>query len=184
MSRYIMSATARDRSGIVANVSQAILDLHGNMEAASQTVHRGYFAMMVLCDLPDDLTADDLAAAVHTTAGADLHVYVTDYLPPDGKSDDTQTFIVTAVGPDKPGILNALAGYLGSRKINIDDLYCFIEEGNFVVMCEVSIPNRLDVFMLQADLESIGRAGGFTANIRHENIFVATNELPLSRKVR
>lgn len=184
MPQYIMSLTAQDRSGIVAAVSQALLGFQGNIEAASQTVHRGYFAMMVLCDLPPEVTPDQLLDAIHAQAGADLHVYLTDYQPPASDPTEAHTFIVTAVGPDKPGILHTLTTYLGSRQINIDDLYCFVDQGSFVVICEVSIPATVDVFMLQADLESIGRTGGFTANVQHENIFVATNELPLTRKTK
>ena len=184
MPQYIMSITAKDRSGIVAAVSTAILGLDGNIEAASQTVHRGYFAMMVLCSLPDTVPADQLTAAIHSQAGTDLHVYLADYDPPQAQATDAQTFIVTAVGPDKPGILHALTSHLASRNVNVDDLYCFVDEGNFIIICEASIPAAVDVFMLQADLESIGRTGGFTANVQHENIFVATNELPLTRKAR
>ena len=176
---YIISITAQDRSGIVAGVSEALLDLGGNIEAASQTVHQGYFAMILLCTFaqtPDPtVVSDDIRRA----AGEDLHVYVTEHRHTRKSPQSTQTFIVTAIGPDRPGILHALTEYLASKKVNIDDLYCTVRQDEFVVICQTSVPASLDVARLQQELEAVGRQRGFAAHFQHENIFVATNELGL-----
>jgi len=182
MGKYIVSITSHDRSGIVAGVSEAIVALNGNIEAASQTVHQGYFAMIVLCSLPEDTSTEIITEQVQAHAGRDLHVYVTEYqagAPPSQNSE--QTFIATAIGPDKPGILYALTRYLASKKINIDDLYCCVKERNFVVICQITVPEKMDVCMLQMDLEAVGQEGGFEAHLQHENIFNATNELRFGR---
>jgi len=181
--KYIMSVTAQDRAGIVAGVGEAGLALGGNIEAASQTVHQGYFAMMILWSLPADVTTDQLVKAVRERTGADLHVYVTPYEP--SAAQDTsqmQSFVITSLGPDKPGILHTLSAYLASKRINIDDLYATVKGEDFVVICQVAVPVELDVFMLQADLESVGRSLGLTIQMQHEDIFVATNELSLRRQ--
>ena len=185
MVRYIMSITAQDRAGIVAKVSGALLELGGNVEAASQTVHQGYFAMIVLCGFEAaGPSAEGLREAVLKEAGADLHVYVTEYRAArQAAGAEMQGFIVTAVGADRPGILCALANYLASKEINIDDLYGYIDGENFVVICQVSVPVELDVFMLQADLEAVGAEGKFRVNMQHENIFVATNELAVKNRI-
>ena len=178
MPRYIMSITAQDRPGIVAAVSEAILQLDGNIEAASQTVHQGYFAMIILCAFDAQTQAPELSDLVHDKAGPDLHVYVTPYQTKTNKSViDPQSFIVTSIGPDKPGILQALSSYLASKRINIDDLYAYVDRENFVVICQASVPSDLDVFMLQADLEAVGQDRGFKVSMCHANVFVATNEL-------
>jgi len=178
MLRYIMSITAQDRPGIIAGISEALLHLSGNIEAASQTVHQGYFAMIILCSLPEPVPAEELAGRIRQTAGQDLHVYVTPYEPNTFQTDPAaQTFIVTAVGPDRPGILHALSACLAQRQVNITDHYARVENGDFVVICQVSVPPCLDIFSLQADLEATGKKLGFSAQMQHENIFVAINEL-------
>ncbi len=179
MAKYIMSITTTDRSGIIAGVSQALLDLDGNIQAASQTVHQGYFAMMVLADFAGEINTDELAERIHNHAGSDLHVYVTPYRPVEQAGPEFQSFIVTCEGPDRPGILSSLVNFLAGKSVNIDDLYCCVRDGNFVVICQVSVPNESDVYMLQAELESLGEGKGFAAHMQHENIFVATNDLRL-----
>jgi glycine cleavage system transcriptional repressor len=182
MPRYILTITARDRSGIVAGVSEVLYHNNGNIEAASQTVHQGYFTMILLCELTGDGSPENLIDTIQQTVGSDLHVYVTEYIPPEPTPDRTMhTFFVTSIGPDKPGILHALTTQLASRAINIDDLYCCVKEGDFVVICQVSVPAEMDIFMLQTDLEAVGRTRGFQVTVQHENIFVATNELRLAR---
>ena len=177
MPRYIVSITACDRSGIIAGISQGIVDLGGNIHAASQTVHQGYFAMIILVQFEREITDTEIADRIVSSTGrSDLHVYAAPYRPPAPEPDESGSpFIVTSIGPDKPGILNTLSKYLANRGVNIDDLYCVVEEGNFVVICQVTIPAAVDVFTLQTDLEAVGRKGGFSVTMQHENIFEKTN---------
>ncbi len=183
MIQYILSITAKDHTGIVANLSDAICQLGGNLQAASQTVHQGYFAMVINCSFTDQVEAKTITDLIYQKAGDDLHVYITPYNPPPPTDrSNMQNFFVTAMGPDRPGILQKLSSYLLSKDINIDDLYCWVEDQNFIVICEVSVPDNLDIFNLQADLESHGKTLGVNIHMQHENIFTATNDLPLTRK--
>ena len=43
------------------------------------------------------------------------------------------------------------------------------------------MPEQWDIGMLQADLEKMGREMGFAIKLQHENIFLATNQLRLTR---
>ena len=182
MAKYIISITARDRAGIVAGISEALLEKKGNIEAASQTVHQGYFAMIILCSFRQEISKVQLAQCINVCCGNGMHVFVTDYEIPEGfVVSQGQLFIVTARGPDKPGILHALTSYLASKNINIDDLYARVEEGEFIVICQATIPSGMDVYMLQMDLESVGESMGLVVHMQHENVFVATNELRFGR---
>jgi glycine cleavage system transcriptional repressor len=181
MTEYILSIAARDRSGIVAELSGALFELGGNILAATQTVLHDYFAMMILCALDDAVGIEDIRNKLSQRVSADLNLYVTERLPALTPPAHTETFIITLIGPDKPGILHTLTRYLASKQINIDDLHCQITDGQFVVICQVSVPAELDVGMLQADLEESGRHMQFTAHMQHENVFVATNELRFGR---
>lgn len=181
MTEYILSVAARDRSGIVAELSSALLELGANVLSATQTVLDDYFAMMILCSIEPPLTPEDIHHKLSERIGSDVNIFVTERQPVSAEPTDTETFVITLIGPDRPGILHELASYLASKQINIDDLYCRTTEGEFVVICQVSVPSELDVGMLQADLEDSGRNLHFTAHMQHENVFVATNELRFGR---
>lgn len=175
---YIISITAQDRAGMVAGISEAMYNLGGNILAASQTVHQGYFAMIILGSFSSETDQDEIRSQIKYCAGSDLHVFLTSYNTPEKTiSDDVQSYIVTALGPDKPGILYHVSHYLASKDINIDDLYAYVDGKDFVVICQVSVPSTADIFMLQADLQAVGESMGLTIHMQHENVFVVTNEL-------
>jgi len=175
MAQFIISITSRDRSGIVAAITEGIFSSSGNVLAASQTVHQGYFAMIVLADFDDGIGDSVIAQSINDTAGGDLHVFVTPY-DPNGREPGREgsAFVVTCLGPDHPGILRILSRFLASRNVNIDDLYCTVDDNDFVVICQVTMPAEADVFVLQTDLAAVGRDAGFTITLQHENIFLET----------
>jgi predicted amino acid-binding ACT domain protein len=50
-----------------------------------------------------------------------------------------------------------------------------------VLIGQLEIPAHWDIRMLQADLEQMGEELGFTVKLQHENVFVATNQLRMTR---
>ncbi len=183
MAKYIISITAKDDSGIVAGVSKALVKMQGNIKAASQTVHQGYFAMILLCDIEDKMAPADIASHIEKQFSYDLHVYVTEY---DGNSEpvvaDGENYIVSVLGPDKPGILSEVTNLMAQRHINIEDMYCFTNsKEEFVVILQVTIADARAFGVLQGQLEDIGNRLGQSINIQHEDIFIATNELSLRK---
>ncbi|MCK4515362.1 MAG: hypothetical protein KAU31_08905 [Spirochaetaceae bacterium] len=176
MTRFIISITSKDRSGIIAGISEGICRLSGNIEAASQTVHRGYFAMILLVGFEASPASDEVSTSLKEAAGSDLHVYSIPYDPePREAGPSDSTFVVTCMGPDKPGILRTLTRFLASRNVNIDDLYCTVADGSFVAICQVTIPDTVDLLVLQTDLKTVAGDGGFTSTLQHEGIFEETN---------
>ncbi len=184
MAKYIISVTAKDTSGIIAGVSAALLKMQGNIHAASQTVHQGYFAMILLCEFTDEHNVDTITNKIHKQFDFDVHVYVTPYDDQNtGQSSDGDHYIVTILGPDKPGILNEVTTLMAARNINVEDLYCYINpKGEFVVILQVSIADQRAFGVIQRQLEDIGSQMGLMVNMQHEDIFIATNELNLRRK--
>ena len=67
MAHLALTAVGRDRPGIVAAVSKALLDHSVNIEDSQMTILRGHFAMMLVVSLPEGADAarvrSDLAAA-------------------------------------------------------------------------------------------------------------------------
>jgi glycine cleavage system transcriptional repressor len=176
---------ADDRPGIIAAVSGVIVSLQGNIDACSQTVLGGYFTQILVVSFPDPVEPDALAGKVRASQpGKDgLQVVALPFSAPPrrGAMTPADTFVITAFGKDKPGIIHRFSQYLAGKDINIVDLYWDRKGEDFVLISQVEIPARWDLHMLQADLEEIGREQGFHVRLQHENIFVATNQLRLNR---
>lgn len=184
---YVINVLADDHPGIVAAVGSAVKELGGNIDACSQTVLRGYFTLIMVISLPDDTAADDLATRVRELAHESCLLQVmARKLDPAVAGEDTgqaERFVLTAFGEDRPGFLLQFSRYLAGKDINIVDLYGQQSEGEFVLISQVEVPRSWDVRQLQADLQEMGQAGSFTVRFQHENIFVATNQLRLTREM-
>jgi glycine cleavage system transcriptional repressor len=184
MTNYVLTVMADDHPGIVGAVSQAVEGLEGNVTACSQTVLRGYFTLIMIVELPDDVAADTLADRIRTAEARNRPYEVVvrqctrDERPADIEATDR--FVITAFGADRPGIVRRFSQYLAGKDINIVDLYGDCRGEEFVLIGQVEVPTHWDIRMMQADLEQMGAELGFTVRLQHENIFVATNQLRMT----
>jgi len=179
---YVLNVVADDHPGIVAAVGDAVVALNGNIDACSQTVLEGYFTLIMVVSFPDPTEPAMLAEEVRKR-GTGLQVIARRFDVLAGAGDAYQgRFVITAFGTDKPGIIHRFSQYLAGKDINIVDLYGDRSGEEFMLISEVEIPARWDISLLQADLEQIGHEEGFTVRLQHEDIFVATNQLRLTRR--
>ena len=182
---YVLNVMSDDHPGIVAAVSHAVEGLGGNIDSCSQTVLGGHFTLIMIVSLPDPVGADELASRVRNAEAMGTRYQVTarPALPPETlkPTEKVDRFVITAFGADQPGIVRRFSQYLADKDVNIVDLYGDRSGGEFVLIGQLEIPTRWDIRMLQADLEQMGEDLGFTVKLQHENVFVATNQLRLTR---
>jgi glycine cleavage system transcriptional repressor len=179
---YVLNVMADDRPGIVAAVSGVIFRAGGNIDACSQTVMGGYFTQILVVSFPQAASLDELTANLHGSpqSGGPLYVVVCPYSAPVMASKEPhERFVVTASGQDRPGIIHRFSQYLAGKDINIVDLYWDNAGDRFVLITQVELPVRLDLALLQADLEEMAASEGYNVRLQHENIFIATNQLRL-----
>jgi len=181
---YVLNVVSDDHPGIIAAVGSAVDSLKGNIDSCSQTVLEGYFTLIMIVSFEEPIDPSALSDRVRSAAG-DPHYQVVARAFDPGLSrqggERTETFVVTAFGHDKPGIVLRFSQYLAGRDINIVDMYGDRKGDDFVLIAQVEVPSRWDFRTLQADLEELGRAENFTVRLQHENIFVATNQMRLPR---
>lgn len=182
---YVLNVMSDDHPGIISAVSATVAHLGGNIDTASQTVVGGYFTLIMVVSLPTRMDPEKLAAAIRgpsaDTTGFQVVARpclaeVTERAPA-----GVERFVITAFGDDKPGIIAHFSQYLAGKDINVTDFYWNVTDGRFVMISEVQIPDRANLNLLATDLEEIGREEGFTVKLQHENVFVATNQLRLTR---
>lgn len=180
MTDFIITVMARDRVGIVRDVSSALAVLGGNITHLSETVVRGYFTLIISAELPDTCTEAQVRSCV-TECGepGELEIGVKTYREPECSDGAcaAEKFTLTMRGADQPGIIARTTSYLAGNGINIDDFYCYVHGGILLMLAEVSIPAGIDVEAVQAGLEGVGGEFGLLIHLQHENIFRATSEV-------
>jgi glycine cleavage system transcriptional repressor len=119
---FALSAIGRDRPGIVAAISGALLELGGNIDDSQMSILHGHFAVMLIVSVPDDVARDQLEERVAAVAEElELEGYAVSELTGLSPSP-APTHVLTVYGADHPGIVHAVAQALAEREANISDL--------------------------------------------------------------
>ena len=74
-------------------------------------------------------------------------------------------FIITAVGPDAPGMAHALAQRLFEAKCNLEDTTMTRLSGQFAMILAVTAPAELTLESLEAQLQSLHTSHGLTIEV-------------------
>ena len=170
MRHLALSALGRDRPGIVAAVTAALLRHELNVEDSQMTILRGHFAMVLVVTGDDSLDVAALRRDLEDV-GRDLALEAVSLaeVPDAGGAPPEPTHIVSVYGADHPGIVHAAAQAVAVGGGNITDLNTRLsEEGGsalYVLMMEVAADaGRVDV--LRDALERVGRAEGVEVSLR------------------
>jgi glycine cleavage system transcriptional repressor len=174
MAQLALSAIGRDRPGIVAATTAALLRHGANVEDSRMSILRGHFTMMLIVSLPDDSDRGALADDLDRVA-ADLGLEAMALSAVEGIADAAPepTHVVTIYGVDHPGIVHRAAKVLAEHGVNITDLETRLaeEQGEpslYALLVEVALPADLD----PADLDDALSAAG-----AEESVEVSFREL-------
>jgi glycine cleavage system transcriptional repressor len=144
MSEFAVTAIGRDRPGIVAAISGALLDLRGNIEDSQMSILRGHFAVMLIVRLPDEVNEDTLLKRLEDVRSElDLEAMAVSRLDDLRDKAARPSHVITVYGADHPGIVHAVAAALAERGVNITDLQTRLagsgKEPFYVMTMEVAI---------------------------------------------
>ncbi len=179
MRDFIVTVMARDRVGILRDVSVALSELQGNITHASQTVLRGYFTLILSVQTPDTVDAEQLKQRV-MAAGADGEFAVgvrhagEDSPPPPSRKD---LFTLSIRSREMPGVVRCAAEVLARRSINIEDFSAYALEDEFIALAVISIPPDVSLPELRQELIDAGKQFGFSIHIMHADVFRATGDI-------
>lgn len=179
MKDYIVTVMARDRVGIVRDVSTGLFNIGGDITHVSQTVMRGYFTLILSVEVPDDRTQLEIRQAVERQGAiGEFEVNVRPYEEPINSEEvNTERFTLSLRGLNQSGVISHITNYLAERNINIDDFYAYAYDGRFVMLVQISIPTNSDVEAIQNELAQAGKEYGLVVHLQHENIFRAISEI-------
>ncbi len=138
MPSFAVTVLGHDRPGIVAEVTEAIGRLGGNLEDSSMTLLRGHFAMTMVAAL--DVPATDISAELAGLSESGLVVSVLE-LPSQGSvPEPTHSYLLSVHGADRPGIVSAVTRRIADLGGNITDLSTRLGGDLYVLTAEVQLP--------------------------------------------
>jgi glycine cleavage system transcriptional repressor len=169
MTQLALSAIGRDRPGIVAEVTRALLGHSLNITDSQMAVLGGRFTMMLIVDAPEatdlDLVHEELART-RERLGLDA-LSLSALAEAESGSAADPSHIVTVYGVDHPGIVHAVSARLAARGVNVTDLETrLVGEGLYAMVLEVALPAVVDPDALTAMLREVGAEQGVEVTVR------------------
>ncbi len=154
--QLVISAIGTDRPGIVNELSQLIVNNHGNIDDSRMTVLGGEFAIILLISG----SAEELSKIEQTlqqeAEKLQLNI-LSKHTQPGGEPEKQIPYVVEILAMDNPGIVYKLADFLSSRNINIQsmqtDRYPAPHTGTpmFAIEMIITVPQSIIINELRDD---------------------------------
>jgi len=159
---YALTAVGPDQEGILAALTEPLVELSCNLEDLSATILKGHCALMMMISAPDDIGPDELLRAVRARCDAfALDVRVDRRAPSTSTMPPQATHVLSAYGADRSGIVHRVAEFMAQRRINMLDLRTQVvgRPGRpiYAMLMEVLVPEVLAEADVRRDLEALGR---------------------------
>lgn len=147
IAHYAVSVVGKDRTGIVAGISEVLFRLGCNIADSSCTMLAGEFAMILIVSHPRPFSKsklhDDLKP-VCDRLGMSLAVRTLQTDEVYRAESDSEICMISVYGADQPGIVYRVTRELAAIGINIMDLNTKLigtaEEPVYVMMLEAGLP--------------------------------------------
>ena len=173
MARFALSAIGRDRPGIVAGVSGALLQHGANIEDSRMAILGGHFTMMLIVSTPDDSDVLALRRELEETCGRlGLGALTLEEVGDEhGLARPEASHVVTVYGADHPGIVHSVATTLAQMGVNVIDVATHLveEEGEqslYAMMMEVDLPQDVGPDRLEVELREVADRERLDLSIR------------------
>lgn len=174
----VISVMDRDRPGIVADVTEGISALGGNLADMSQTVVCGYFTMILVAGFPDEVSTKDVEHALSRPNGRHILVVSGDGLRPETE-DSEHVYVLSAIARDRVGLVAQVSRFCCDHDVNILDMASHAEDDLYTMMLQIDLSNIEHVQRFEKEMAAFGERSGLNLVLQHNDIFRATNEISL-----
>ena len=177
MSKTVVFVLGPDRPGIIAAVSQVLFERGCNLEDVNQTSLQSQFVGIFLAALSETARAEELLSALRERLDPlGLSVHLRPVAPADERPrPPCEPYVITTVGPDRPGLVAGITGLLAHYGANITNLKAVSradrERQEYVMFYEIDIPADTDRQAFRAALRERARELGLDVNFQHREIF-------------
>ena len=170
MSLFALSAIGRDRPGIVAAISRALLEVEGNIEDSQMSILRGHFAVMLIVRVPTEVSLVELRDRLGEVR-EELGLEAIALSPVDELAGTAPrpSHILTVYGADHPGIVHAVSSALAKRGVSITGLETRLSARRdspiYVMQMEIAVGAK-DPEEPDSALREIGARDGLDVSLR------------------
>ncbi len=183
MKKIIISVLGCDRPGIIAAVSGTLFAFECNIEDVSQTSLQTQFAGVFIASAPDAMTDEALLAALREKLDPLGLSVLLKNMDEGGVWEpvESEPFVITTIGPDRPGLVAGVAELLARYGVNITNLKAVFrgcrDPKRNIMIYEVDIPARTDQHSFRKALQARGEELGLDVSLQHRNVFEAIHRI-------
>lgn len=182
--QMIISIMSKDRPGIIADITGAIYRLGGDVADLNQTVLCGYLTMILSVSFDENVTREDLLAAIsHIKTKSKFEVSIKELdkeeeITPPPAPDET--YILTIQGPNKAGIVHGVSQLCYEHNVNILDLATTLRNNQYTMALQLDLKHAdCSPDELREALTTYGHRADLSIMMQHNDIFQVTNEVTL-----
>lgn len=178
---HLLSVLTPDQRGIIAGLTALLDDADVRLLAISQTVVHDYFTVVMSIAAPADAELSALRSRVQRAVGDDAAVTLMPHRPGPLLDDTGERYVLTAVGPEAPGLVHTVTALVAARGGNFVDFSGHVVGQRLSIVAEVDLPKDIALDQLQIDLRHATGHAGLHVRLQHHRLFVATNEIAFRR---
>jgi Glycine cleavage system regulatory protein len=142
-----------DRPGVIADVTEALAGLHGNLEDSTMTMLRGHFVMVLF--VRTGASAGAVEAALHSlVADGSMVINARVLSEPALPQTVGPIYALRVHGADRQGIVAEITRVVARHRTNIVDLGTRLGAGLYVLTAKLQLPSEASADGLGADLQS------------------------------
>jgi len=180
--QFIISVMSKDRPGIIADITGAIYELNGDLADLNQSVLFGYLTMILVAHFDDQITPENIRARIaRIQSPTQLDVIVrkmdTPMMEMGHRGLPEKTYIVTAQGKNKSGLVHGISSFCYHRNINILDLATTKTDNRYTMILQLELSGVDSIRAVRNDLQKYGKESGLHVVMQHHQLFQVTNEI-------
>ena len=172
----VISVMAKDRPGIVAEVTAGISELGGNLADLRESVLCGYFTMILIAGFPTGISVGDVESALAEATASKVSVALHEGSLTEAE-DAEHAYVLSAIGQDRVGLVAQVSRFCFDRGVNILDLASHVEADQYTMMLQIDLSGIQFMGTFKEELSAFGEESGLNLVLQHNDIFRATNEI-------
>jgi len=176
MKKIAVFVLGPDRPGIIAIVSKTLFEHGCNLEDVSQTILQEAFVGIFIGTIEKTCSEDAILSALRSAVepkGLTAHLNL--LRPTTEHQPVSESFVITTIGPDRPGLVAGITEILAAHAVNITNLKAVFRgtqnPQHNVMIYEIDIPPGIDQKAFRDALYARAGALGLDISLQHREIF-------------
>lgn len=176
MKKIAVFVMGPDRPGIIASVSKTLFEHGCNLEDVSQTILQTAFVGIFIGTMNDRQSEETVLSALQAKVEpGGLAVHLSLMQESAGELPPGESFVITTIGPDRPGLVAGITEILAKNSVNITNLKAVFRgaknPSHNVMIYEIDIPQSLDQHSFRTALYNRAHELGLDISLQHREIF-------------